>query len=92
MTWSTAGLFRCEVTSAGDYETVFRDRTVSVVAIPREGPVLRAKEDHGRQPLALGGTAEVNCTSNSSDPLPEVQWYINDEEVKKCIIFVQFFF
>lgn len=72
--WNTAGSYRCEVT-ADDYETIFKSQTSDVVAVPLSGPTITGQQTR----YALGDIVNLNCSSNSSDPLADIFWYINSE-------------
>eukprot|EP00095_Tigriopus_kingsejongensis_P009474 snap_masked-scaffold322_size207131-processed-gene-1.11 protein:Tk09474 transcript:snap_masked-scaffold322_size207131-processed-gene-1.11-mRNA-1 annotation:"AGAP005117-PA" len=72
--WKTAGNYRCEVT-ADDFETVSESKDSEVVAVPLAGPTITGQQTR----YALGDIVKLNCTSNSSDPLADIFWYINSE-------------
>ena len=48
-----------------------------LAAIPQSGPSITGVKDT----YGLGEMVDLNCTSYSSDPLPEIVWYINSELV-----------
>ena len=96
--WSTAGEYRCEVT-ADDYMTVDRSAKTDVVgkttttstmatmanplfvyiAVPRSGPTISGQKSR----YAVGDRVHLNCSSNSSDPLADLTWYINGRTVSQ---------
>ena len=45
--------------------------------MPRSGPSVSGAAPR----YSLGDSVSLNCTSNSSDPLAELSWYINSESV-----------
>ena len=52
--------------------------------MPRSGPRVSGAAPR----YSVGDSVSLNCTSNSSDPLAELSWYINSESVRRvwCVI------
>lgn len=70
--WTTAGNYRCEVT-AEDFETASKSVKAIVVAVPSKDPYIEGN----KLKYSLGEVVELNCTSNASDPMADLFWYIN---------------
>ena len=51
----------------------------SAAAVPRSGPRVSGAAPR----YSVGDSVSLNCTSNSSDPLAELSWYINSESVRR---------
>jgi len=50
---------------------------IGILAVPVQNPYI-----FGQKPrYLLGEFLDLNCTSNSSDPVAELFWYINSESV-----------
>lgn len=52
-------------------------RCSPVSAVPLSGPTITGQQTR----YALGDIVNLNCSSNSSDPLADIFWYINSEAV-----------
>lgn len=71
---NSEGTYTCEVTLDKTYVTKVHRGAVQVVDLP-----LRAPEVSGshRKYMEVGDVILINCTSHSSRPLAEINWYIN---------------
>lgn len=80
---SSSGRYRCEVSGeAPEFRTVTDHGVMIVVALPEEGP----KISGGKPRYQIGDTVNVNCTSGSSNPPAQLDWYINGDKADPSLI------
>lgn len=59
-------------------------RTVSITVLPKEGPVITGEQTE----YQIGDTLNINCTSGRSHPYSTIQWFINDEPVRRIRVYM----
>ncbi|XP_042898667.1 uncharacterized protein [Parasteatoda tepidariorum] len=79
---------RCTATVSQTYSTASEELVVgdrysaspsNPFIISRDGPVITGGQAHYK----VGDLLDVNCSSDVTHPLPELQWFLNDKEVEK---------
>ncbi|XP_054275151.1 uncharacterized protein LOC128994553 [Macrosteles quadrilineatus] len=75
LTFASSGSYRCEVsTEAPNFETIFQNHNMTVLAFPRHTPIIEGMEET----YSVHDEVAVNCTAAPSNPTPRVYWYINN--------------
>jgi len=70
----STGRYRCEVSAEAPlFNTVSQSKRLQVVALPTANPRISG----GLALYRLGDRVQVNCTSSSSHPAPQLKWFIN---------------
>ncbi|KAI4455984.1 beat protein [Holotrichia oblita] len=79
----SGGAYRCEVSSdAPAFRLASETHNVTVAALPKVNPVIIGLQDS----YQLGDTLAVECRSSAGDPIPELNWYINDVKAPSNIV------
>ncbi|XP_050715146.1 uncharacterized protein LOC126997936 [Eriocheir sinensis] len=74
----SSGTYRCEVIAeAPVFHTKLGEGNLTVIDPPESAPVLEG----ARPSYHVGERVTMNCTSSSSWPAAELEWYVNDQLV-----------
>lgn len=78
-----SGTFKCEVSGeAPIFQTVRSKSELTVVVLPVEGPKITG----GRPRYQPGDKLRVNCTSGSSKPAAQLNWFINGLPANRSLL------
>lgn len=83
VTRHTAGSYGCEITAAGNFETVTATGSIHVVEFPQKD-LYTSYADVTK--VRVGDAVRINCTSVRSRPAVTLQWFINDENVDESLL------
>ncbi|XP_067006861.1 synaptogenesis protein syg-1 [Anabrus simplex] len=83
LTVNSSGVYRCEVsTEAPNFQTVFKNSNMTVIALPLKEPVIEG----ALSSYSIGDRVQVLCISDRSNPPSELAWFINDVEAERWIL------
>ncbi|KAH0953425.1 hypothetical protein HN011_006326 [Eciton burchellii] len=79
----SSGRYRCEVSAeAPSFQTVSDHSDMLVIALPEDGPVIKAEPlANGKYRYQVGDIVRFNCSSAKSKPSAILSWFINGEPV-----------
>lgn len=79
----SSGRYRCEVSGeAPHFDTKAHYKDLSVVSLPKSGPVIQGAKDKYRP----GDKISLVCSAGPSSPPPHLNWYINGLHVNSSYL------
>ena len=84
VTMLITGVYTCEVSTEGTFETVEQSSKMVVVQMPRGGPHIQGYAHNAPQTTAeIGDEISLNCTSLKSKPAAKLSFYVNGKATNK---------
>ncbi|XP_068084816.1 uncharacterized protein [Anabrus simplex] len=83
LTFNSSGMYRCEVsTEAPNFQTVYMNRNMTVIALPRREPMIEGV----LSTYTIGDSVRALCTSDKSNPPSQLSWFINGVKAEYWIL------